>query len=59
MDPTCVPVPFSSETVASVVLELNAEERGLEMGGGALTALGEQLSQNVDSGVKDELLMSH
>ena len=48
MDPTCVPVPFSSETVASVVLELNAEERGLEMGGGALTALGEQLSQNVD-----------
>ena len=33
MDPTCVSVPFSSETVASVVLELNAEERGLESRG--------------------------
>lgn len=32
MDPTCVPAPFSSETVSSVVLELNAEERGLERG---------------------------
>ena len=32
MDPTRVPVPLFSETVSSMVLELNAEERGLEKG---------------------------
>lgn len=37
----CFPAPFSSETVSSVVLELNAEEReGLERGE-PLTTLGE------------------